>query len=233
MSLPIHAWPAQERPRERLLQHGAAVLSDAELLAIFLRTGTAKASALDLARLLLVEFGSLHELLAAPAERVMACHGIGSAKYSQLIAALELGRRYVEAELRQGICLDQPDQVIGYLTQQLRTETREVFAVLFLDSQLKLLAFETLFWGTTTRCTVHIREIMSRALVHQATHLIVAHNHPDAQATASAADIALTQQLCGVLALIDVEVVDHIVIGQGQAFSFRQHDLLTATGMAF
>lgn len=228
MSLPIHAWPAQERPRERLLQQGATVLSDAELLAIFLRTGTAKASAIDLARQLLIEFGGLHELLSAPATQVMACHGIGAAKYSQLIAALELGRRYVETELRQGICLDQPDQVIRYLTQQLRSESREVFAVLFLDSQLKLLAFEKLFWGTMTRCTVHFREIVGRALAHQATHLIVAHNHPDAPAVASAADIALTAQLTQALALIDVELVDHMVIGQGQACSFRMQGLLSA-----
>lgn len=226
MSMSIRHWPEQERPRERLLQHGACVLSDAELLAIFLRTGTAKASAIDLARQLLLEFGGLHELLAAPAAQVMACHGMGAAKYSQLIAALELGRRYVETELRQGICLDQPDQVIHYLTQQLRGEAREVFAVLFLDSQLKLLAFEKLFWGTTTRCTVHLREIVSRALAHQATHLMVAHNHPDAPAIASSADIALTTQLTQALALIDVELVDHIVIGHGQACSFRQHGLL-------
>lgn len=228
MTLPIRAWPAQERPRERLLQQGAAVLSDAELLAIFLRTGTAKASAIDLARQLLLGFGGLHELLSAPAAQVMACHGIGAAKYSQLIAALELGRRYVEAELRQGICLDQPDQVMRYLTQQLRSESREVFAVLFLDSQLKLLAFEKLFWGTTTRCTVHVREILRRALVHQASQLIVAHNHPDAPAIASAADVALTSQLAQALTLIDVQLVDHIVIGQGQAFSFRLQGLWPA-----
>ncbi len=226
MSHSIRHWPESERPRERLLARGAAALSDAELLAIFIRTGTTQGSAIDVARQLMLEFGGLHELLTAPAARVMACHGIGVAKYSQLIAALELGRRYVEAELRQGICLDQPDQVIRYLQQQLRHESREVFAVLFLDSQLKLLAYETLFYGTITRCTIHIREILSRTLTHRASHLILAHNHPDAPAIASAADIALTQHLQQAADYLEVHIVDHIVIGQDRAFSFRQHDLI-------
>jgi len=209
----IRDWPESERPRERLLDKGAGVLSDAELLAIFLRTGTARYSAIELARLLIERFQGLSGLLSASPEAVMQEHGMGVAKYAHLMAALELGRRHVESELRQGVALSDPQIVIRYIGQQLKSETREVFAVLFLDSQLKLLAFEKLFFGSVTSCAVHIREIISRALAHRAVQIIIAHNHPDAPAQPSPADLALTRQLAQACDLFDIELIDHVIVG--------------------
>jgi DNA repair protein RadC len=211
--LSIRDWPESERPRERLLNQGANALSDAELLAIFLRTGTAKQSAIELARSMIDRFDGLAGLLSATPDQVMACHGIGSAKYAHLMAALELGKRHVESELKQGIGLNDPHTVMRYITQQLKAERREVFAVLFLDSQLRLLAFEKLFYGSTTACAVHIREVLSRALAHHAVQIIIAHNHPDAPAQPSEADIALTRQLAKACDLLDIQLVDHVIVG--------------------
>jgi DNA repair protein RadC len=211
--LSIRDWPESERPRERLLDKGAGCLSDAELLAIFLRTGTAKQSAIELARSMIERFEGLAGLLSATPEQVMSCHGIGSAKYAHLMAALELGRRHIESELRQGIGLNDPRAVQRYITQQLKAERREVFAVVFLDSQLRLLAFEKLFFGTTTACSVHIREVLSRALAHRAVQIIIAHNHPDAPANPSEADLALTRQLAQACHLLDIQLIDHVIVG--------------------
>lgn len=222
----IKFWPEAERPRERLLQQGAQVLSDAELLAIFLRTGTAKQSAVEMARHLLAHFGSLADLLSATPAQVMAFHGVGSAKYAHLMAALELGRRHVESQLKQGLGLDEPDKVLQYIGQQLRHEPREVFAVLFLDSQLKLLAFEKLFFGSITACAVHLREVLSRALAHRAVQIIVAHNHPDAPATPSHADLQLTEQLAQACRLFDIALVDHVIVGTQGAVSLAQLGLM-------
>ncbi len=209
----IRDWPESERPRERLLDKGAGVLSDAELLAIFLRTGTARYSAIELARRLIERFQGLSGLLSASPEAVMQEHGMGAAKYAHLMAALELGRRHVESELRQGAALNDPQTVIRYISQQLKSESREVFAVMFLDSQLKLLAFEKLFFGSVTTCSVHIREIISRALAHRAVQIIIAHNHPDAPALPSPADLALTRQLGQACDLFDIELIDHVIVG--------------------
>lgn len=211
--LSIRDWPESERPRERLLDKGASCLSDAELLAIFLRTGTAKQSAIELARSMIERFDGLAGLLSATPEEVMSCHGIGSAKYAHLMAALELGRRHIESELRQGIGLNDPHAVLRYITQQLKAERREVFAVVFLDSQLRLLAFEKMFFGTTTACSVHIKEVLSRALAHRAVQIIIAHNHPDAPANPSEADLALTRQLAQACYLLDIQLVDHVIVG--------------------
>ena len=222
----IRLWPESERPRERLLDKGAAVLSDAELLAIFLRTGTAKSSAVQMARDLLEQFDGLAGLLSARPEQVLRCHGMGAAKYAHLMAALELGKRYVESELKTGGLLDQPDAVKQYISQQLKPERQEVFAVLFLDSQLKLLAFEKLFFGSITRCSVHIREILSRALAHQAVQIIVAHNHPDSPAIASDADLQLTVQLGQACRLLDMRLIDHVIVGTTGALSLAEQDLM-------
>jgi DNA repair protein RadC len=229
--LSIRDWPESERPRERLLNQGAGVLSDAELLAIFLRTGTAKQSAIELARSMIDRFEGLAGLLSATPDQVMACHGIGSAKYAHLMAALELGKRHVESELKQGIGLNDPHAVMRYITQQLKTERREVFAVLFLDSQLRLLAFEKLFYGSTTACAVHIREVLSRALAHHAVQIIIAHNHPDAPAQPSEADIALTRQLAKACDLLDIQLVDHVIVGTMGSRSMAVEGLMPSFGV--
>ncbi len=222
----IRDWPESERPRERLLDKGASCLSDSELLAIFLRTGTAKQSAIELARSMIERFDGLAGLLSATPEEVMSCHGIGSAKYAHLMAALELGRRHIESELRQGIGLNDPQAVLRYITQQLKAERREVFAVVFLDSQLRLLAFEKLFFGTTTACSVHIREVLSRALAHRAVQIIVAHNHPDAPANPSEADLVLTRQLAQACYLLDIQLVDHVIVGSTGSQSLAQNGVM-------
>ncbi|XID74385.1 DNA repair protein RadC [Alkanindiges sp. WGS2144] len=222
----IKSWPASERPRERLLNQGAAALSDAELLAIFLRTGSVKASAIDMARHMINEFGSLFNLLNASQQQLMACHGMGEAKVAHLFAALELGRRYVSHQMQQSHQLNDPALVKHYCAQHLRHEPREVFAVMFLDSQLRLIHFEKIFYGSITQCSVHIREIMRLALMHQAVNLIVTHNHPDAEANPSPADIHLTQQLDNASHLLEIKLIDHVVVGQDQVFSFAEHALM-------
>lgn len=222
----IKFWPECERPRERLLLKGAGVLSDAELLAIFLRTGTAKESAIEMARRLICRFGNLHDLLNSEHSQILDCHGMGSAKLAHLMAAMELGRRYVNHQMQHTDQLNDPFLVKHYLTQQLRSEHREVFAVMFLDSQLRLIHFEKMFFGSITQCAVHIRDIMRLALIHHAVHLIISHNHPDAPATPSQADISLTTQLLKACQLMDVRLVDHVIVGQGQTFSLAEHGLM-------
>jgi DNA repair protein RadC len=226
IDMSIKHWPESERPRERLLQQGAAALSDAELLAIFLRTGTAKQSAIEMARGLLQHFDGLAGLLSAPAAQVMQQHGMGSAKYAHLMAALELGRRHTESDLKEGRGLADPHSVQRYVAQQLKAERREVFAVLFLDSQLRLLAFEKLFFGTITACAVHLREILSRALAHDAVQLIIAHNHPDAPAHPSAADLDLTERLAQSCQLLDIQLVDHVIVGTQGCVSLAEQGLM-------
>lgn len=222
----IKLWPEAERPRERLLLQGATALSDAELLAIFIRTGSAKASAIDMARQMLGQFGSLYHLLNAEQDQILACHGMGSAKVAHLMAALELGKRYVTHEMQTSEQLNDPALVKRYLTQQLRAEHREVFAVMFLDSQLRLLQFEKIFFGSITQCAVHIREIMRLALIHHAVHIIISHNHPDAPADPSRADLELTRQLLSACQLLEIQLVDHVIVGQDQSFSLAEHGLM-------
>lgn len=222
----IKFWPESERPRERLLQQGAPALSDAELLAIFLRTGSAKASAIEMARQMLSQFGSLYGLLNAEQDRILACHGMGTAKLAHLMAALELGQRYVTHQMQTSNQLNEPFIVKHYLTQQLRAEHREVFAVMFLDSQLRLIQFEKIFFGSITQCAVHIREIMRLALIHHAVHLIISHNHPDAPADPSHADIELTRQLLTACQLLEIQLVDHVIVGQDQTYSFAENGLM-------
>lgn len=223
----IKLWPQQERPRERLLQQGANVLSDAELLAIFLRTGGPKQSALDMARNMLNRYGNLYDLLNSDHEHLMTCRGMGPAKLSHLMAALELGKRYVSHQLQHNNnTLNQPHLVKQYLIQQLTAETREVFAIMLLDSQLKLIQFEKVFYGTVTQCAVHLREILRLAISHHAVHLIVAHNHPDAPAAPSPADIELTKQLCAACNLLEIRLIDHIIIGKNQTISLAESNLM-------
>lgn len=224
--MPIKDWPESERPRERMLSHGPAMLSDAELLAIFLRTGVAGASALDLARALLQRFDGLNGLVAASLTEFTATKGLGEAKYVQLQAALELARRALDEGLRRDTVLNSPDRVRQYLQLQLGRREHEVFAVLYLDAQNRLLKTEELFRGTLTQTSVHPREVVKQALRHNAAAVILAHNHPSGLAEPSRADELLTQALKQALALVEVRVLDHLIVTGNAAVSFAERGLL-------
>ncbi len=218
----ITDWPADERPREKLLKRGAVALSDAELLAIFLRTGVKGKSAVDLARDLLDQYGSLRSLLAAEHQEFCASHGLGSAKYAQLQAVLEMGRRHLWETLVRSNTLSNPDDTRRYLTTRLREQRNEVFACLFLDNKNRIIEYEELFFGTIDGASVHPRQIIQRALSHNAAALILAHNHPSGVAEPSAADRQITQRIKAALALLDIRVLDHLVIGDGEIASLAE-----------
>ncbi len=218
----IRDWPTAERPREKLLEKGPAALSDAELLAIFLRTGVAGQSAVDLARNLLKEFGGLRPLLEADLASFSALRGLGTAKYAQLQAVLEMARRHLAAQLDRGSALKQPQAVRDYLRAKLRHLPYELFAGLYLDNQHQVIAFEELFRGTLNGASVYPREVVKSALRHNAAAIIFAHNHPSGIAEPSAADRALTRQLKEALALVDIRVLDHFVIGDGESVSLAE-----------
>ncbi|MBI3140712.1 MAG: DNA repair protein RadC [Rhodocyclales bacterium] len=223
----INHWPETERPRERLLRHGADKLSDAELLAIFLRVGVTGKSAVDLARDLLQRFGSLNALFAAPQREFAAIHGMGGAKYAQLQAVLELARRALREELAAGVALASPRAVRDYLRLTLGALPHEVFMVLLLDAQNRVIACEELFRGTLTQTSVHPREVVKLALAHNAAGAILAHNHPSGVAEPSRADEALTASLKQALSLVDVRVLDHfIVAGNTAPLSFAERGLI-------
>jgi DNA repair protein RadC len=222
----IKDWPSDDRPREKLLQRGADTLSDAELLAVFLRTGTPNKSAVDIGRDLMVRFGSLRQLLDAPPPSVLAQEGIGTAKYALLMASLELGRRHLAQSLSEKELLTNPLMVKNFLRAKLRHQNHEVFAALFLDSQNRLLSFETLFTGTLDSCTVHVREVLKRALSLHSASIIFAHNHPSGHAEPSAADIDITKRLKAALELIDIRVLDHFIVGNCEVVSLAEHGLL-------
>ena len=222
----IRNWPAAERPREKLLERGADALSDAELLALLLGAGTRGASAVELARTLLTDFGSLRELLSAQASRCLASTGIGPARYAVLQAAVELTRRHFREALRLGPALAAPETTRGFLLAQLRDKPYEVFCCLYLDSRHRLLAFEELFRGTIDRAGVHPREVLRQTLLHNAAAVIFAHNHPSGVLEPSQADELITRRLKEALALVDVRVLDHFIVGDGLCFSFSEHGLL-------
>ena len=222
----INDWPEDDRPREKLLAKGPGSLSDAELLAIFLRTGTKGKSAVDLARELLEKFGSLVGLLGASREAFCAVPGLGSAKYAQLRAATELTRRALAAEMKSGINLSSPTAVRDFLRLSIQNRQVEVFVGLFLDAQNRVIAVEELFSGTLTQTSVFPREVVRSALHHNAAGVIFAHNHPSGVAEPSHADEILTRALKEALALIDVRVLDHFVVGRGAILSFAERGLL-------
>lgn len=222
----ITDWPLAERPREKLLERGAAALSDAELLAIFLRTGVTGSSAVDLARELLARFGSLRALVTADCAQFCEARGLGQAKYVQLQAVIEMGRRVLAEELRRGDVLSDPAATRRYLTAWLRDRDREVFGALFLDSQHRVLAAEELSHGTLDSASVYPREVVRRALALGAAAVIFAHNHPSGVAEPSSADRALTDRLRQALALVDVRVLDHFVVGEGRPTSFAERGWL-------
>lgn len=222
----IRDWPAQERPREKLLQRGAGALSDAELLAIFLRTGVAGKSAVDLARELLSHFGGVRALLSADESEFCAAPGLGAAKYAQLQAVLELSRRHVSELLQRGSALTSPADTRRLVSSYLRDKPHEVFAALFLDNQHRLIAFEELFRGTLDAASVYPREVVKQALKHNAAALIFAHNHPSGVAEPSQADRQITERLVRALGLMDIRVLDHFVVGDGVPVSFAERGWL-------
>lgn len=224
-AFPIREWPEAERPREKLLKRGAHALSDAELLALLLGSGIPGCSAVSMARGLLKDFGCLRDLLGARLSRWRR-KGIGKARYAAVQAAVELAKRHLLEEMRIGSPLTTPQATYRYLQAQLRDRPYEVFCCLYLDVHHRLIAFEELFRGTVDCAHVHPREVLRQALIHNASTLIVAHNHPSGVLEPSQADELITQRLKEALALIDVRVLDHFIVGNGVCSSFSERGLL-------
>lgn len=215
----IRDWPADERPREKLMHHGAAALSDAELLAIFLGSGLRGRDAVQTSRELLAMHGPLRSLLEREPDDLAQLPGLGPARACKLAAALELGNRHLAANLERGVALTDPLAAGRYFAQRLRHRAHEVFAALFLDTRHRALAFEELFQGTIDGSEVHPREIVRRALAHNAAAVIVGHNHPSGCPDPSAADRAITARLKQALSLVEVRLLDHFVVGDGSPVS--------------
>ena len=224
--MPISDWPLEERPREKLLGRGAEALSDAELLAIFLRTGTRGKTAVDLAREVLHHFGGLRGLLIAPQAAFCQFPGLGQAKFVQLQAVLALAQRHLAETLLRESSLTSPEETKQYLLSRLRDYPHEVFACLFLDSQHRVIRYEELFRGTLNGASVHPREVVKKTLEYNAAALIFAHNHPSGIAEPSRADRHLTRRLIEALELVEVRVLDHIVIGDGECVAFSERGWL-------
>ncbi len=222
----ITDWPVDERPREKLLQRGPASLSDAELLAIFLRTGVSGQTAVDLARSLLNQFGGLRQLLTSSQEQFCQGHGLGLAKYTQLQAVLEMSRRYLQEQMMLSDTLSSPTETRRYLQAKLRAYPYEVFSCLFLDNRHRVICFEELFRGTIDGASVHPREVVKRSLEHNAAALILAHNHPSGIAEPSQADRQITAHLTRALSLVDIRVLDHIIVGDGEPISLAEMGLM-------
>jgi len=222
----IRDWPEQDRPREKLLKLGPQALTEAELVAIFLRTGVAGRSALDIARDLLQQFRSLRGLLSADRAALCAAPGMGIARYATLQAVLELARRHFQELMQAGPALLNPQTTRDYLHMKLRDLPHEVFCCLFLDNRHRVIAFEELFRGTLDGANVHPREVLKRALAHNAAAIILAHNHPSGIAEPSQADELITRRLKEALSLIDVRVLDHLIVGDSRCESFAERGLL-------
>ncbi len=224
--MPINDWPEAERPREKLLQRGASALSDAELLAIFLRTGTKGITAIDLAYNLLDEFSSLRNIFAANLEEFSRAKGIGTAKYVQLQAVLEMSRRYLEETISRQDAISSPQDTRQYLKSRLRDKPHEVFTALFLDNRHQVIKYEELFQGTIDGASVYPREVVKKALQYNAAALIVAHNHPSGIAEPSQADEHITHRLNEALGLVDIRLLDHLIIGDGEIVSLAERGVL-------
>lgn len=220
----ISDWPEAERPREKLLARGAGALSDAELLAVFIRTGPPGRSALDVARDWLARAGDLRGVLEAGPGAVLP--GLGPARRAELQAALELGQRHLASTLARDDVMGSPEATRRYLAHRLRGRRREVFCVLFLDTQHRLIACEELFHGTLDSCAVHPRQVVERALALNAAAVILAHNHPSGVAEPSAADRHITDRLRDALGLVEIRILDHFVVGEGRAASFAERGWL-------
>ncbi len=222
----IKSWPQSERPREKLLHQGVSSLSDAELLAIFIQTGTQGATAVDVARNLLQQFGGLASLLSADKQSFCSARGLGEARFSLLQAALEISRRQVYETLGREDVLSSPEHVRQYLSLHLTGLQHEVFAALFLDNRHRVIEYQELFSGTIDSAAVYPREVVKRCLRCNAAAVIFAHNHPSGVAEPSDTDVRLTRKLSDALALVDVRVLDHLVIGQGVQTSLAERGLM-------
>ena len=222
----IRDWPAAERPREKLIARGPGALSEAELLAVVLRHGHRGASAIDLARMLLTGFGSLRGLLTASLAELSRHRGVGPTRWAELQAALELARRHHLERLRFGPSLTSPRAARDFLIARLRDREHEVFCCLFLDSRHRLISFEELFRGTVDGASVHPREVVKQALARNATAVILAHNHPSGVAEPSQADEIITTRLRDALALVDIRVLDHLIIGDGTCASLAERGVV-------
>ena len=216
-------WPQQERPREKLLSQGTSALSDAELLAIFLRTGCKGIDVVTLARQLISEFGSLHALFAASESNFCAKKGLGQAKYVQLQAVLEMSRRYLQEPLQNGEPLTSAAQTKSFLQAKMHHLPYEVFAALLLDSQHRIIRFHEFFFGSIDSATVHTRVIAQKVLTENAAAIILVHNHPSGDPTASNADRKITEKIISAMQLIDVRVLDHFIIGHKKCTSFAEN----------
>jgi DNA repair protein RadC len=225
-SMAIRDWPSDERPREKLLEKGAAALSDAELLAILLRTGTRGRSAVDLARNVLKSFTSLRKLIASDRQRFCAEPGLGLARFAELQASVEIAKRQMSETLRAGPSLSSPRATRDFLSARLRDLEHEVFCCLYLDKRHRLIQFEELFRGTIDGASVHPREIVKLALQRNSAAVIIAHNHPSGVAEPSQADEFITQRVKEALALVDIRLLDHIIVGDGQCVSLAERGLL-------
>ena len=222
----LQQWPRAERPREKLLRHGAAGLSDAELLAIFIRNGIPGRTALDLARECLNRHQDMYHLLSLSVQELCDIKGIGPTTYTELQAAVELGQRYLRVTLKQRDLLTSPTLTQDYLSLKLKGRKHEVFACLYLDNQHQLLDYQELFRGTIDGAAVYVREVVKETLARNAAAVIFCHNHPSGVAEPSQADVAITERLREALALIEVRVLDHIIIGASGNVSFAERGLL-------
>jgi DNA repair protein RadC len=219
-------WPLAERPRERLLAQGAAALSDAELVALFLGSGVRGKSAVDLARDLLARFGRVSRLLCATARELDDVPGVGAARYAQIAAVMELARRALTEEMKARDSLTSPAAVRGYLRLTMQDLGHECFFCVFLDAQNRVIAAEELFRGTLTQTSVYPREVVKHSLRHNAAAVILAHNHPSGVAEPSVQDQALTRTLAEALGLVDIKVLDHFIVAPGACLSFAERGLL-------
>lgn len=220
--MPITDWPREDRPREKLLNKGEQLLTDAELITIFIKSGTRGKTALDIAKELLSEYGGLKKLLSTSPRILINKPGMGPAKYAALKAALELGRRYINEPLPVGTRLNSSRKTQEFLAQHLREYANEVFACLFMDNHLRLIKFEELFFGTINETNIYTRELVRRGLSHNAAKIILAHNHPSGNPNPSTADKEVTLLIKQALNLVDIEVVDHIIVGNPENFSFAE-----------
>lgn len=224
--MPITDWPIKERPREKLLAQGAKSLSDAELLAIFLRTGIKGKTAVDLARDLISDFGGLRTLLTASEKDFCQHLGLGPAKYTQLQAVLELSQRHLFESLQRSDSLTDAETSKNYFQAKMRDYPHEVFSCLFLDNRNRIIQYDELFQGTLAGASVYPREVVKKALSHNAAAVIFAHNHPSGVAEPSQADKQITEQLRKALAMVEIRVLDHIIVGDGYCVSFTERGLL-------
>ncbi|MGU9957423.1 MAG: RadC family protein [Arenicellales bacterium WSBS_2016_MAG_OTU3] len=222
----IKEWPEEERPREKLISRGATSLSDAELLAIFIRTGVKGRTAVDISRALINEFGGLRNLLNAEEKELVKTSGIGVAKFAQLQAVLEIGKRYLGETIEKDGPLTSANSAKEYLIAKLRDRSREIFCCLFLDTRHQVLAYKELFKGTIDGASVYPRIVVQRALEKNAAAVIIAHNHPSGVAEPSRADESLTRRLQSALELVDIRLLDHFVIGDGQCISLAERGII-------